>query len=64
MFSENELRGFENFRSGFQIFRLGVLIEKWQLAVPARVLLYEKRSFISELFSSEVSLAGDRNNSE
>ena len=46
---ENELSNFERDRSGREIFRLGVLIKKWQLAVPARVLLYEKRSFLSEL---------------
>ena len=52
-FFENELRSSENFRSGFQIFRLGVLAEKWQLAACACVLLYEKQSLLYELILEE-----------
>ena len=45
---------FENFRSGREIFRKSALVKKWQLAVPARVLLYEKNSFLSELLSRKL----------
>ena len=48
-FGKNELRSSEDFRSGFQILRLGVLAEKWQLAACACALLYEKQSLLYEL---------------
>ena len=51
-FGENELRSSENFRSGCEILRLGVLAENQQLAACACVLLYEKQSLLYELLSS------------
>ena len=55
LFFENELRSFEHFRSGREIFRLGALIKKWQLALTACVLLYEKQSFLYELLERAVN---------
>ena len=47
---ENEISSFENFESGREILRLGVLIEKWQIFYIACVLFYEKHSLLHELF--------------